>query len=294
MSNASLTSVPTGAPPALSELILSHNSVAMSDADVEILREYPGIRVLDLSYNHIQSLPAGAFSSLTHLETLALRGNELETLDEGIFEGLVRLRSLDLEGNPWRCSCSLTSLIKHLIESGVATGKEVFCYAPQKTAVLDGNPFCLNQVPTAKTRLAALLTTEQSSSSRGSSSSTGEHIRGFTAGPQTASHSWKFLLGVVALTLSTSILIVCAVKSPSWYKLLFNYRHQRLCEDGEPGAPGGRFSNFSLDTQQTEASAQELQELGELGELGEPEDDGYIEDGYIETGTTAHTQRLES
>lgn len=123
MNNASLTSIPTGKPTNLTELILSHNSVAMSDSDIEILRKYPGIRVLDLSYNHIQSLPEGAFHSLTHLETLNLRGNELKTLHKDIFKGLIKLKSLDLEENPWNCSCSLTSLIKHLNESGVSAGE---------------------------------------------------------------------------------------------------------------------------------------------------------------------------
>ncbi|XP_077091597.1 leucine-rich repeat-containing protein 19-like [Siphateles boraxobius] len=277
MNNSSLTGIPAGKPRNLTELILSHNSVKMSDSDIQNLREYPGIRLLDLSYNHIQSLPEGAFDSLTHIETLKLRGNELKTLDKGIFTGLMKLKSLDLEENPWNCSCSLTSLLKHLSASGVSTGGEVFCYTPQKTAVLDGNSLCLNQVPTAKTRLAALLTTEQSNSSRVYSSSKGVTVS--DGGTRTGSHSWKFLLGVVALTLSTSVLIVCAVKSPSWYKLLFNYRHQRLCEDGEPSAFSGRFSNVSLDTQQTESGAQELQEL---------EDDGYIEDGYIEDGNYSH------
>ncbi|XP_039517518.1 leucine-rich repeat-containing protein 19-like [Pimephales promelas] len=257
MNNASLTSIPAGKPANLTELILSQNSLTMSDSDIEILRGYPGIRVLDLSYNHIQSLPEGAFASLMLLETLKLRGNELKTLHKDIFNGLIKLKSLDLEENPWNCSCSLTSLIKHLNESGVSTGRELFCYSPQKTAVLDGNSLCLNQVPTARTTLA-VLTTEQSSS------------KGLVK--HTGSHSWKFLLGVVALTLSTAIIVVCAVKSPSWYKLLFNYRHQRLREDAEPGELGGRFSTFSLDTQQTEGSAQEL------------EDDGFIEDGYIEPG----------
>ncbi|XP_056098232.1 leucine-rich repeat and transmembrane domain-containing protein 2-like [Rhinichthys klamathensis goyatoka] len=177
MNNASLTSIPAGKPANLTELILSQNSVAMSDSDIEILRGYPGIRVLDLSYNHIQSLPEGAFASLTLLETLKLRGNELKTLHKDIFRGLIKLKSLDLEENPWNCSCSLTSLIKHLNESGVSTGREVFCYTPQKTAVLDGNPFCLNQVPTARTRSAAPLTTEQSRSSRVYSSSKGKNIR---------------------------------------------------------------------------------------------------------------------
>lgn len=121
--NASLTGIPTSEPTNLTELILSHNALVMSESDINTLLKYPRIRVLDLSYNLIQSLPAGAFDSLTHLETLNLKGNGLQTLDKDIFKGLTKLKSLDLEENPWNCSCSLTSLIKQLNDSGVSTGE---------------------------------------------------------------------------------------------------------------------------------------------------------------------------
>uniref|UniRef100_A0A3B1ISG3 Leucine-rich repeat-containing protein 19-like n=1 Tax=Astyanax mexicanus TaxID=7994 RepID=A0A3B1ISG3_ASTMX len=47
------------------------------------------------------------------------------------------------------------------------------------------------------------------------------------------SNTWKFLAGVIVIALCTSMFIVCAVKSPSWYKMLFNYRHQRLRETSD-------------------------------------------------------------
>uniref|UniRef100_A0A671QVU9 Leucine rich repeat containing 19 n=1 Tax=Sinocyclocheilus anshuiensis TaxID=1608454 RepID=A0A671QVU9_9TELE len=236
MSNASLTEIPEDTPTNITEWILSNNSLVMSASDINPLQKYRRITVLDLSYNLIQMLPPRAFDKLTNLDILKLRGNRLQTLDINIFKGLRNLKSLDLKENPWNCSCSLTSLIKELNDSGILIGENkpfITCYTPQKTAVLDGNPSCSIQASTIKTST------------------------------HTGSHSWKFLLGVVALTLSTSMLIVCAVKSPSWYKLLFNYRHQRLRED-------------------TDTSAQEL----DTGLSLQPfeDDDGFIEDGYIDLG----------
>lgn len=293
MSNTSLTEIPEDTPTNITRWILSNNSLVMSAADINTLQKHLRITMLDLSYNHIQTLPPGAFDSLTNLEILKLRGNRLQTLDKDIFKGVRNLKSLDLKENPWMCSCSLTSLVKELNDSGVLIGKEVICYSPQKTAVLDGNTSCSIQATTIKTSVetSTATTLNPRSTPTPAAPIKPSNSRGLTARDgetHTGSHSWKFLLGVVALTLSTSILIVCAVKSPSWYKLLFNYRHQRLREDVEHSVFNtGRFSNFSLDTEQTDTSAQELDEDLDTGLSLQPfqeDDDGFIEDGYIEPG----------
>lgn len=108
-----------------------------------------------------------------------------------------------------------------------------------------------------------------------------------SGGMPSVGNTWKLLVGVVVIALSTSMVIVCAVKSPSWYKLLFNYRHQRLREEGGPGNiwATGRYSNFSLETEQTDTSVDCVCDMQEMEEEDDDEDeDGFIEDRYIEPG----------
>ncbi|XP_051959853.1 leucine-rich repeat-containing protein 19-like [Xyrauchen texanus] len=291
----SLKYIPTNETSTLTELILSYNKIEMSRSDVTALQQYTSLRELDLSHNLIQKLSPRAFDNLTNLETLNLRANSLQTLPEDIFKGLTKLKILHLEDNLWNCSCSLANIIKQLNNSGVSIGREITCYTeevPDKR-VLDEKILCSIQpikisveMNTTNTTATPLPFIEPTNSSHVNSSNKGTSTG--AAGKPTGSNSWKFLLGVVAITLSTSIIIICAVKSPSWYKLLFNYRHQRLHENMEPNVfHTGRYSNFSLDTEQTETSIQDLDEgLNHMLSFQhlEDDDDGFIEDGYIEPG----------
>ncbi|XP_028827275.1 leucine-rich repeat-containing protein 19-like isoform X2 [Denticeps clupeoides] len=278
--------------PQLRILKVANNSVSVVEPGV--LSGLNKLIQLDLSHNQIRQLPVAVFADLKVLETLNLRGNRLQTLDNRAFEGLTKLQQVTLGDNPWNCSCAFLKMMK-TIKSSLPKDTTLSCKSPPertgKSVVDDSN--CVSATTTAspvrRTSSLPLKTNKAEKISNGTvsdkASSSGNGDKGSTSNPALPQpgNSWKFLLGVVVIALSTSVLIVCAVKSPSWYKLLFNYRHQRLQEEDEHNIfTRARISNFSLETQQTETSAQELDGELDIHELDN--EDGFIEDRYIEPG----------
>lgn len=293
--------------PGLEVLNLSHNNISTLAPDA-----FSGsLTDLDLSYSNIDLLPSGVFKELRGLKRLYLQGNKLNTLGNETGLEPCQLKHLSLEDNPWECSCQFEDLVQWLNGSALLNGTEAKCLTPPNMAgkrILER--MCI--VVSAKTPTPTKHITETTTSSSTTSSelprnknsphgndsvSSGGRGGGGSGGLPVVGNTWKFLVGVVVIALSTSMLIVCAVKSPSWYKLLFNYRHKRLREEeeggnscngrGPKGSVMGRFSNFSLDTEQTETSIHdgldcEMQDMEEEEE--DEDEDGFIEDRYIEPG----------
>lgn len=91
------------------------------------------------------------------------------------------------------------------------------------------------------------------------------------------SNTWKFTVCVTALALCTSMVIVCAIKGPSWYKLLHDYRHRRLRQEEDEGVVSTVFTeNRRYEAHQTFTFENQNGRIGEEGE-----EDGYFEDPYI-------------
>ncbi|XP_060089412.1 leucine-rich repeat-containing protein 25 [Heteronotia binoei] len=78
--------------------------VNISGRDIAGIRGAPGqrspLRELDLSHNHLSSLPPGFLNHTEELEHLFLQGNHLPELPPAFFEKTGRLKELRLEGNP--------------------------------------------------------------------------------------------------------------------------------------------------------------------------------------------------
>ncbi|XP_006638644.2 leucine-rich repeat transmembrane protein FLRT3 [Lepisosteus oculatus] len=87
----------------LTELSLVRNSLTAPPTNL------PGTNLekLQLQENHINRVPAGAFSYLRQLYRLDLSSNNLSSLPMGVFDDLDNLTHLLLRNNPWYCGCRM-------------------------------------------------------------------------------------------------------------------------------------------------------------------------------------------
>ncbi|KAJ3596737.1 hypothetical protein NHX12_003141 [Muraenolepis orangiensis] len=86
---------------------------------IRVLRDgafagFEGLRSLDLQQNQISVVEEGAFQGLWRLKTLLLQHNKLSTLSEEALIPMPNLQYLRLYDNPWKCVCSLESLVQTL------------------------------------------------------------------------------------------------------------------------------------------------------------------------------------
>lgn len=273
--------------PRLVELHLDANWITAIPA--KYFAVVPNLRVLSLARNNLSSLDPEAFSSLDVLTELDLTHNLLTSLPAQLISGLNKLQVLNLQGNPWNCSCPLLTIIGQIDAANITMGgPQVICASPAEQAgrdLLNATALCSTLLPTItpdpqkpKTPVhylqtsgpSVITTTTQSTSQNDSISKDPTPVLGNT---------WKFTASVAILAVTTSMLIVCAVKGPSWYKLFHNYRHQQLQQEvGEDedfvstefSATGRHPAHQTFSFEQMNRQMQEEQEEQE-----------YFEDPYI-------------
>ncbi|XP_074550128.1 uncharacterized protein LOC141807810 [Halichoeres trimaculatus] len=296
------------------KLILEGEQITLTEADRRALATYPDLSGLYLDGNRVNSIPAKYFSVVPHLTVLSLSKNNISSLDPEsfsgldflteldlsnnlltslhtqIFRGLSSLQVLNLQGNPWNCSCPLLSTIYQVKAGGVTivsiVGSEAVCASPEKQAgrdLLEATAECYPSPPVTTTTHPQKPPTPVSVRSWGSSTALKTTLvqnKDIKTGPTPVSgNTWKFAACVAALALCTCLLIVCAIKGPSWYKLLHNYRHRRLhSTEDETGIVSTVFSKTGRHLKhQTFSFERENRRIEEA----EEDEDGYFEDPYI-------------
>ncbi|XP_015705390.1 leucine-rich repeat-containing protein 19 [Coturnix japonica] len=244
---------------------------------------------LNLSYNRITQLDSGVFSSLKNLRVLNLQNNLLESFH---IKPSFKLTTITLDGNPWNCSCGLLDLQIWLIASNVIMENEnnTVCTFPnlkQKFSIKNATiqpADCETEKLTSETTLPSTYAIKHQSTvflTAQTSNITGNN--GTQAEFPVLGKSWTFLVGVLGFVLSTTLLIFTAIKCPTWYQYLMSYRHRRL----EENDPEMFEQEFSADMNSFPAISDTNNEdpivIFDKTNTSEPEEDGFIEDKYIDT-----------
>nr|XP_057916791.1 leucine-rich repeat-containing protein 19-like [Doryrhamphus excisus] len=312
LTNKSLPAIPpNGRNSSVTKLLMEGNQVTLSEGDKLALASYsqlvelyldankvtripvmyfsvvPQLRVLSLSRNQIDRLEPNALSGLDALMVMNMSYNQLTSLPAQLLRGLNHLQVVDLQGNPWNCSCPLLGHIEEIRASGVTiAGPNTKCASPEGQAGRDLFEAIAQCYPTSPPSSTAqpthttgdLLQSPLLSTLPGMMQTSSQDYNFNGKQIPVSGNTWKFAACVVALALTTSMLIVCAIKGPSWYRLYHNYRHRQLRQEENE-------DNHTASSIYSETGRYMNQQTFTFDRHGaqEEEDAQYFEDPYIRT-----------
>ncbi|XP_062368819.1 leucine-rich repeat-containing protein 19 [Cinclus cinclus] len=294
----------------LTELHLNENNITVLNNNS--FYNLKNLKTLDISNNSISTVHKAAFAGLNQLSVLNLSYNMIAQLDSDTFTSLESLTVLDLQcnflkyfhiessfkpikivlaGNPLICSCDLLDSQMRLTASDVTLENEcnTTCTLsnmekiPIKTVAIQ-TPDC----KTEKTSLENTVTSAPAVNLRSNALITALTPNNITGNNGTHAElplvgkTWTFLVGVLGFVLGTTLLIFTAVKCPAWYHYLISYRHRRLQENDSEMFEQEFSADMSPSPSVSGTSSEEPIVIFEKVHSCGDEEDGFIEDKYID------------
>ncbi|XP_048458234.1 type III endosome membrane protein TEMP isoform X2 [Rhincodon typus] len=271
-----LTRVPKDLPTNLTHLDLSGNSVDATDlGNNRGLWALRDLVVLNLSNNNMPTLPPEIFMNLKKLKVLDLSHCKIDLLHPKAFKGLLSLKILMLNNNRIKnLATQFLSDAQELSTLNLANNKltTVTIQLLEKferihEVQLQRNSWVCdcNLYPLQKWLM----------------------LRFASDAPQAeGGKEWYYLIGVLVIAIAFSALIAIGVKFKLFHKYLTSYSHQLLPEQD---AISQDHDIFNVNLPRT-SELENIRDTTMYPPHGLDEDDGYIEDNYIQTEVKAEDE----
>uniref|UniRef100_UPI00398E79EB type III endosome membrane protein TEMP n=1 Tax=Pristiophorus japonicus TaxID=55135 RepID=UPI00398E79EB len=238
------------------------------------------LQILILNNNRITELAPQLLNDMQALSTLDLENNQLAIVTIQLLEKFEGIHEVRLQGNSWVCDCTLYPLQKWLKQQA-EYAEEIRCVFPpelqgKNLLDLDLSPVSCSEKSGRFPRfdhsetLSAFTVTAGTNQTSEAPSAEGEN-------------GWHYLVGVLVIAITISVLIAIGAKFKLFHKYLSSYSHQLL-----PEQDVGSQDNDTVSVSMAHSSEmEEVRDRTMYPPQGLEEDDGYIEDNYIPTGVEA-------
>ncbi|KAG8518430.1 Leucine-rich repeat-containing protein 19, partial [Galemys pyrenaicus] len=284
----------------LTELYLIENNVSVLYNNS--FANLSNLEILNICKNSIHLIQQDAFVGLNKLKQLYLCQNKILHLNPGMFVSLKNLILLNLQGNlisyfdvppwfhleliilhenPWNCSCSLLNLQNWLNTSNVTLENENITMCSYPDILKNYSIKTVSYKAECYSKFPLPLTEDFYNDFQFINSSLNNLTRNSEHEP--IGKSWFFLVSVAVTVLLTSFLIFIAIKCPVWCNYLFSYNHRRLEEHEVETYEDGLTRNSSYLSQISNTNSEDTTVIFEQLHSFVLDDDGFIEDKYIDT-----------